>query len=151
MKNGLMLGLLLVIGCGTTLYKLEEPSGSVPAAEGMIKVQRGGEGDRRVAVRVARLRPAAAVSPGAQRYVVWLRPEGSTDVQRLGALEVDAKGTGKLEADVAPQRFELFVTAEPTPDAGHPTGDRLLWSNLGRRVALGMPAASTSATEGKVR
>ncbi|MDP2270455.1 MAG: hypothetical protein Q8N23_24310 [Archangium sp.] len=86
-----------------------------------------------VEVRVRHLALPERVSPGASTYVVWVRPAGESGVQNLGALQVTPDLNGRLSAVTPFRHFELFITAEPSPQVMQPSGAELLSARLKRK------------------
>src|SRR5690349_11371405 len=66
---------------------------SVPAATGKLKVTPEG-GNRALQLKVEHMAPPDLAHPGANFYVVWLKPEGSDQPTNAGILPVgeDRKG-----------------------------------------------------------
>lgn len=106
--------------------------GGIPAAQGEVRVSKAANNNTVVDVRVQHLALPGRVTPGANTYVVWARPEGEQSVQNLGALRVSADLTGSLKTVTAFRRFELFITAEPSARVMQPSGAELLSAQLQR-------------------
>jgi hypothetical protein len=125
----LMLGLALV-GCGPTPIKLAN-SPLTPAASGQITTEESGNGNLRLKIEVKHLAPPEKVDPGARIYVVWVEKAGAPP-QNVGALEVDADLTGRLDTVTPFHHFNLMITAEEGPATMSPGGPRVLAASVER-------------------
>jgi hypothetical protein len=117
---------VLWLGGGCASTSTLQNSGRIPAAQAEVKVKGEDNGNSRVRLQVKHLAPPSAVRPDAQSYVVWIEPAGTSRPQNLGALQVDDDREAKLDATTPYHEFNLFVTAEPSPQAQVPTGEHLL-------------------------
>lgn len=133
-----VVGGLALAGCGgifgradTQTLPLIAVSG-VPAAQGDVKVTRG-KGNNMVELKVSHLAAPDRVTPGATAYVVWLQPrQAGASIQNLGVLKLDEDLKGELKALTPFQEFDVFVTAEPSPQVTSPTKQRVLSASVGR-------------------
>jgi hypothetical protein len=121
-------GVGLGLGCGTSKVALTA-SPTVPAAQGEVRLKQGDNGNHVLKVKVRHLADPEKI--GAREYVVWASPPETSQPQNLGALRVDKDLDGTLETVTPWQRFDLFITAEPTATAAQPTGQRVLWASVG--------------------
>jgi hypothetical protein len=104
-----------------------ERSARIPAAEGVVKVERGPNDNTRLRIEVAHLAPPDRLQPGATVFVAWAMPlQGSSPPQNLGALLVDKNLDGRLETVTAWREFNLVITAESMPGGDRPTSETLL-------------------------
>jgi hypothetical protein len=106
-------------------------SSKLPASQGLIETADGGNGNVRVRVSVKHLAPPEKVVSGASTYVVWVKPlaeDGSP--QNLGAIRPDAEMVGTFESTTPLTSFDVFITAEPSPTAQTPTGEKMLWGRV---------------------
>jgi uncharacterized coiled-coil protein SlyX len=72
-----------------------------------------------------------------RRYEVWGSQAKGGAPKRLGFFSVDDKAQGRWSAKVSDPRLigevsSVFVTVEPSANSGTPTGQPLLYANLGR-------------------
>lgn len=137
-----MLVLLVTAACAgperpsKATYPLEAMGGTVDRDLAAVTIQRRGDGQAEVHVRVEAL-------PGGDQpdthYVVWGRPhshKGAT--YRLGKLTRDPDGSYGLHILVPDEPFDLLVTTEGSLSVEKPSGEQILWGSLndrGRRVA----------------
>jgi hypothetical protein len=135
MKTALGLGLLLasVIGCSTVQKAQLQTSEKILAAQGELKTQRTDNDNTKIDLSVKHLAQPTKISPDANTFVVWVRPEAGAPAQNIGALNVDKNLTGKLQSVTPLKDFDLFVTAENSPVAESPSGESLLWSTVTRK------------------
>ena len=122
----LIAGSLLFLGCGTSSYPMHG-SARVPAAEGLLEVGRGDNGNTRLTIRVQHLAIPEKLSPSDKVYVVWVTPmDCGRQPQNVGALTVDSDLTGSLSTVTPLRQFRLFITAEADPTAATPSGEQVL-------------------------
>lgn len=106
----------------------------VPSAEGTVTARDAGNNNTAVEVQVKHLARPQRIDPGASTYVVWARPLNDFGrAQSLGALSVDQELTGRLSTTTAFRDFEVFITAESSPQIQDPRGERLLWTTVTQR------------------
>lgn len=104
----------------------------VPAARGTYHVAKTNNGNTKVSVTVAHLAEPAKISSEATTFMVWAQPTQTGGVaQPLGRLQIGKDLNGSIEVMTPQQNFQLFVTAEVSPDISSPSGDRLLWADIG--------------------
>lgn len=127
MNNALVMVLLIFMwpfSSGKT-YPMKA-SNSVPAATGTVKAQtKGGNGNTKLDIKVRNLANPASLTPPAQLYIVWIRPNGEPAVKK-GAISVDKDLNGELNVVTVSKDFEVFITAEQTPNVTEPTGPDVL-------------------------
>lgn len=107
-------------------------SPKVPAAEGSVKFGKAANDNTSIDLEVKHLADPEKLTPSAQVYVVWIRPEAGAPAQNIGALIVDKNLTGRLQTVTALHGFELFVTAESSRVPGQPTGEPLLTTSYSK-------------------
>jgi hypothetical protein len=89
-------------------------SSSVPAAAGIVKVQRDKDnGNTKLDIRVWHLANPSRLTPPANAYIVWVRPRNGAAV-RGGAIRVDKDQKGEVKLVTVEKDFEVFITAEQT-------------------------------------
>lgn len=133
-----LMGAVTIAGatsCASVSRAPLQSHGGIPAAQGEVEVRASKSQNKntRVEVRVEHLAEPGAVSPGANTYVVWARPEGGWEVQNLGALRVGDDLSGTLTTVTPFRRFELFITAERSAQVMRPSGAELLSAQLKRK------------------
>lgn len=125
------LAFVAVAACAGEKKAALQPTPAVPAAEGELRSERTKQGNTKLDLEVKYLAPPNRVAPGAQVYIVWAqRYDKSTPPQNIGALTVDKNRKGKLETLTPLDRFEVFVTPEPSPDVTEPTNDPVMRSHV---------------------
>jgi hypothetical protein len=100
---------------------------SVPGAKGKVNVDKDKNGNYRLKVEVEHLAKPTGLTPPKQAYVVWVQTR-STEPSAIGQLRVNDNLKGTLEA-TAPgtaDQFDVFITAEDSPNTQVPGGPRLL-------------------------
>ena len=102
----------------------------MPAAQGEVRSNRTDAGNTKVDVKVQYLAPPDKVAPGAQTYVVWAQRDDKSSPQNIGALAVGKDRKGKLETLTPLDKFEVFVTPEPSPKATEPTNPPVMRSHV---------------------
>lgn len=104
---------------------------SVPAAQGEVTTREESNGNTAVKVSVKHMAQPQAVEPMASTYIVWAQDNTVNGaVQNLGALRVDERLEGELQAVTPMKRFDVFITAEPVATAQFPTGNKALWTRV---------------------
>ncbi len=127
---------IAAVGCGRST---PEPKGPVEmvstdpsaAAQGKVHVTDAGSGNAHVVVEIHHVPSAAKTAPGATTYVVWAHPVGGKPMN-LGALKVNDDLTGELRTLTPMKHFDLFITAESTPEASAPTSVPVLSARVDR-------------------
>lgn len=106
----------------------------VAAAEGSVTVSDAGNNNTGVDLNIKHLARPQRVDPSASTYIVWAKPLSDYGrPQSLGALNVDQELNAKLSTTTPFRDFELFVTAESSPQVQDPRGERLLWATVSQR------------------
>ena len=105
-------------------------SHDVPAAKGTVKTEVSENGNTRVDLEVKHLANPRNISAQANTFVVWAAPRTGESPQNLGALRVDENLRGTIETTTPLRNFQLFVTAESSPNVDSPSGDKLLWTDV---------------------
>jgi hypothetical protein len=117
---------LAVVSCGPKQIQLMA-SPDIPAAQSTVKVSTSNDGNTKIDLAVQHMAPPERVDPGATVYVVWVRGnDPGAQPQNLGALKVNDKLKGSMNAVTPLRMFELYVTAEPSRASTSPTGKTLL-------------------------
>lgn len=127
----ILIGVLLLSGCallGGGGSKMNA-SPDIPAVEGHAKFGKAANENTSIDLTVEHLADPQKLTPPANTYVVWLRPNKDAAPQNIGALTVDKKLKGELNTVTALRAFDLFVTAEASGQVQSPTGQPLLWTS----------------------
>lgn len=135
MRAALSIAIVLV-ACGGQTRAPNPPvtmgaSTTVPAAQGQVKVDDGGNGNTAVSVTVKHLAPPDRMGEGVTTYVVWAKPLNGPP-QNLGALQVNENLEGVLRTVTPLREFDCFVTAEPSPTSPAPSGQPVLTAHVMR-------------------
>src|ERR1700747_3545067 len=133
---------LIVLGLFAACSSVSEDLRKNPPvtdAEGKATVDTGEFGSFPLEVEVKNLAPPERVIPGATLYVVWARPihslpnepaEAGAPVQNVGALRLEGDKRS-VKTRIPPLRnFQIFVTAEPSPNGQSPTSNPILWADF---------------------
>lgn len=132
----LMLSVSLVaMGCG----KHEEAKGPVElmstdssaAAQGKVQINDAGNGNAELLVEIHHVPKADKAAPGATTYVVWAKPSGG-EPMNLGAIAINDELNGSLRTVTPMKHFDIFVTAEPSPQQTKPTHSPVLTARVSR-------------------
>jgi hypothetical protein len=83
-------------------------------------------------LRVAHLASPARLTPPASIYVVWTQSLVGGRPQNVGALEVDADLSGRLDTTTPLEAFRVFVTPESSPRAELPSAPPVLSASIGK-------------------
>lgn len=121
---------LAFTGCGGSRTVRMTTGPEIPAAQGTVKASPGQNGNTSLAVEVQHLAPPEKVASGATTYVVWAQPPGQTTPQNLGALAVDSDLRGTLDTVTPLQKFDIFITAEPSPTTLSPSNNQLFTASI---------------------
>jgi hypothetical protein len=120
---------VLAVGCGTTKMSMDR-SDNVLAAEGQVKVKEK-DGNRMLEVNVKHLAPPDRLQGDAKNYVVWVKPlDQAAAPMNVGALAINDDLEGSLKTVTPFEKFEVFVTPEPTAETVSPSGQRVLWKRV---------------------
>jgi hypothetical protein len=108
------------------------PTGLDPGARGVVHTETDENGNTKLKVEVEHAATPQQLNPPHQYYVVWIAENGKPP-KALGELKVrseDAKGT--LEAVASAKVFDVFVTAEDTPNPETPSGAIVVQGHVDR-------------------
>ena len=98
---------------------------SVPAASGKINYEHDKNHNIKFHIDTQHLARPESLTPAKQAYVVWIQPRGK-DPQNAGVLTVDQSLKGSFRSTTPYPTFDVFITAEDTPSADHPSGQQIL-------------------------
>jgi hypothetical protein len=105
-------------------------SSSVPAAAGIVKVQRDKDsGNTKLDIRVWHLANPSRLTPSATNYIVWVRPRDGAAVKQ-GAIRVDKNQKGEVKLVTMAKDFEVFITAEQSESADVPSDFQVLRADV---------------------
>jgi hypothetical protein len=105
-------------------------SSSVPAAAGIVKVQRDKDsGNTKLDIRVWHLANPSRLTPSATNYIVWVRPRDGAAVKQ-GAIRVDKNQKGEVKLVTMAKDFEVFITAEQSENADVPSDFQVLRTDV---------------------
>jgi hypothetical protein len=105
-------------------------SSSVPAAAGIVKVQRDKDsGNTKLDIRVWHLANPSRLTPSATNYIVWVRPRDGAAVKQ-GAIRVDKNQKGEVKLVTMAKDFEVFITAEQSENADVPSDFQVLRADV---------------------
>ena len=123
-KSGALL--LLAAGCASRTVPLASNE-TAPAARGELQLKPRDSGNMELRIEVSHLAPAERVQRGAAQYVVWVDPvAGSGPPQNVGALALGDDLEASLKTLTPLEKFDLFITPEPSGRTEGPTGPRVL-------------------------
>jgi hypothetical protein len=106
------------------------PGVEVPAATGLVKVQKDKDnGDTKVDIRVDHLARPSSLTPSADVYLVWIRPNGG-EALKQGAIGVDKNLSGELKVETGSKDFDVFITAEQGDSAAFPSSVEVLRTHV---------------------
>lgn len=109
-------------------------SRSVPAATGLVKVQRDKDnGNTKLDIQVDHLANPSNLTPPANTYLVWVRPGADASAVKQGAIRVNKDLKGELKVVTVSKEFDLFITAEQNENASTPSEDRVLETHVNVR------------------
>lgn len=98
---------------------------SIPAAIGTIHFEHDKNHNIKFHVDTKHLARPDSLTPAKSVYVVWVQPRGK-DPMNAGVLTVDNNLEGSFRGTTPFQTFDVFVTAEDSASADHPSGPQLL-------------------------
>jgi hypothetical protein len=105
-------------------------SNSVPAAAGIVKVQRDKDnGNTKLDIRVWHLANPSRLTPPANAYIVWVRPRDGAAVKQ-GAIRVDKDQKGEVKLVTEAKDFEVFITAEQSESPDVPSDFQVLRADV---------------------
>jgi hypothetical protein len=142
-RTGLVIVLSVVAAVGCAHNSSNYPlmaNQLVPAASGTVTLKNKDDVNKTLIVRVHHLAPPENLSPEAaakvdntpagHSYVVWLQATESNPPDNIGVLIPDKNLDAELTATTTQKKFNLFVTAEPSPTQNAPTGQHLLQATV---------------------
>jgi len=92
---------------------------AVPAARGTV-------------IKVEHLARPASLTPSANAYLVWIRPNGG-DAFKQGAIGVDSNLNGELKTETVSKDFDVFITAEQSNSVNSPSDVEVLSAHVSGR------------------
>lgn len=105
-------------------------SDSVPAASGMVKVQKDKDnGNTKLEIKVANLADPSRLTPPASAYIVWIRPSGGAAVKQA-AIRVDKDLNGELMVSTTSKNCDVFITAEQSDSVSVPSDAEVLHTHV---------------------
>lgn len=105
-------------------------SPAVPAAKGTVKAQKDKDnGDIKLDIKVDHLAKPGSLTPSADYYIVWVRPNGGEPAKE-GAIGVDNNLSGELKVETTSKDFDVFITAEQSKSATEPSGQEVLKAHV---------------------
>lgn len=105
-------------------------SQSLPAASGTVKVDKGGHNQNtQLDVKVANLAKPVNLTPPANVYILWVRPNGGSAINE-GAIRVNNNLDGELKVVTTLKSCDVFITAEQSPTATSPDGINVLQTHI---------------------
>jgi len=106
------------------------PGVDVPAAAGTVKIQKDKDnGNTKVDIKVDHLARPSSLTPSADVYLVWIRPNGG-EALKQGAIGVDKNLSGQLKVETVSKDFDLFITAEQSDSATFPSNIEVLRTHV---------------------
>jgi hypothetical protein len=110
-------------------YRMESGAG-VPAATGVVKAQKAKEnGNIKLAIKVDHLATPSSLTPSANSYLVWIRPNGG-EAFKQGAIGVDKNLSGELKLETVSKDFDVFITAEQSDNVTFPSDVQVLRTHI---------------------
>ncbi|MGH9394226.1 MAG: hypothetical protein ACRD1E_08660, partial [Terriglobales bacterium] len=123
---------MAAMAAGARAQHLVMPASTVvPAAHIELELGRDGNGNTTVDLKADHLAQPSGMTPSAQTYMVWVQAAAGTP-ERKGMLQPDNDLNAELNFVTPAQHFELFITAEPGPQAAAPTGAELVRAAVAR-------------------
>jgi hypothetical protein len=103
-------------------------SAELPRSEATVSIRKTRDAETRIDLAVKHLKQPEKLVPPGYLYVAWVRRDMEAPALNIGVLELDRNLNGELHALTPLNHFELFVTAESSPEIDKPTGSPLLWA-----------------------
>lgn len=124
-------GLVIALGCAAQQKTVRMTEGTgVPAVQASVAVEPQGP-NTSLTLQAEHLAPPQNVDAGADAFVAWVRPlDRKGEPVNVGALRLNENLEASLDTVTPFEKFELFVTAEPSGNAVVPLGPRILWSTI---------------------
>jgi len=102
----------------------------VPGAAGIVKVERAKDnGNMKLDIKVDHLARPASLTPSANNYLVWIRPNGG-EAFKQGAIGVDKNLHGELRLETVSKDFDVFITAEQSDSVTFPSSVEVLSAHI---------------------
>jgi len=98
---------------------------SVPGATAKIDFEHDKNHNIKFHIEAKHLARPDSLTPAKTAYIVWIQPRGK-DPEKAGVLTVDQNLEGSFRGTTPYQTFDVFVTAEDSPNVDHPTGPQIL-------------------------
>jgi hypothetical protein len=125
-----VLALLAVWPFGSAKEFRMESGAGVPAAMGIVKAQKAKEnGNIKLAIKVDHLATPSSLTPSANSYLVWIRPNGGEPFKQ-GAIGVDKNLSGELKLETVSKDFDVFITAEQSDSVTFPSNVQVLHTHV---------------------
>jgi hypothetical protein len=121
--------LMLIWPLGRASKIVMTNSSTVPSAKGVIHVSRDRNNNTKVVMDVQYLAPPSALTPSEVAYVVWTQANGHSP-ENKGVLQIGNNRSGNIAIVTPYKRFAIFVTAEASPQAREPSGERVLSASI---------------------
>ena len=113
-------------------YQMTADAG-VPAATGTVKVQKAKDnGNMKLDIKVDHLARPASLTPSANNYLVWIRPNGG-EAFKQGAIGVDKNLSGELKLETVSKDFDVFITAEQSESVTFPSSTVVMHAHVSPR------------------
>jgi hypothetical protein len=110
-------------------YQMTAAAG-VPAATGTVRVQKDKDNrNMKLDIKVAHLARPGSLTPSANDYLVWIRPNGG-DAFKQGAIGVDEHLNGELKLETVSKDFDVFITAEQSNSVTFPSDVEVLSAHV---------------------
>ena len=108
-------------GCGGGYNYVVQSMGPVTAADGTFQVTVLPGGNRQVLGNFTHLPPASRVNANLTTYVLWFRDQSGNNVKGGSLSHNEESRTATVSATTPFRNFQVFVTAERTPDVSVPS------------------------------
>ena len=106
------------------------PAVAVPAATGTVKAEKAKDnGNIKLDIRVNHLARPSSLTPSANNYLVWIRPNGG-EAFKQGAIGVDKNLSGELKLETVSKDFDVFITAEQSDSVTAPSSVEVLSTHI---------------------
>lgn len=131
MKFTIAMTALLLIWPFSSAKQYPMTSGAgVPAARGMVKAEKDkANGNMKLDITVDHLAKPSSLTPSAESYIVWVRPNGG-DAVKQGAIGVDKNLSGELKLETTSKDFDVFITAEQGSSVTEPSNVQVLSAHV---------------------
>ncbi len=107
------------------------PGVDVPASAGTVKIHKDQDnGDTKVDIKVDHLARPSSLTPSADVYLVWIRPNGG-EALKQGVIGVDKNLSGELKMETVSKDLDVFITAEQGASATFPSNVEVLRTHVG--------------------